>query len=1126
MLNPSQLESSLWEATERLLAKFRLSTFEYSLPVLGLILLRYVNNRYEAVRAEIEQTLPSRGGKKRALTSADFESKAAICLPEIARYDYLLTLSKSEGLGHAIDEAMRAVESESALLKGVLPKSYAALDREIVDGLIQIFGQIFGRNELGQATDDVFESIYEYFLDKFAMSGAREGVEFYTPPSLVKTIVGVVEPRQGVVLDPACGSAGMLVQTGHYLRSLYIQPSKKVTLYGQELSETNTRLAKINLAMHRLDGNIYHGNTFYNSRFELMGECDYVMSNPPFNVDMVDSKKIKEDKRLFTEQKIPGVRTETKAVSNANYLWIQYFYSYLKPERGRAGFVMPSSASDARYGEKEIRDELIATGDVDIIISVGTNFFYTRSLPCTLWFFDKGKPDSRKDNVLMIDAREIYRVVSRKTRDFSPEQFELIQATVWLYRGQTRKYKALIQSCFDRVRNSYSSLRASLYELEGIERDFVSTLANVDNKSEGKNSSRTNDETFEKLRMELTNAVQEMHVRRDDLLAFFDANANILNPFNGSMEGVHSQNQYIKTIQKLIDDVPKLQRSFRVLIGVLSEVNNFVQKILGNRTERENLRHIKSVSQAMQKDLEHGLDVARKLLNSFQQLDTLNEYFPNDRIADVAGFCRVVSREEIREQDSSLNPGNYVGVTPAQPVEGRIISRLRESVEDWNQWRERERGIRPNLTGADLSNLYLKKADLSNAILNDAIFDHSILRGAILQGVEGKGASFRNADMRKVDLRESMLIAANIKEANLAEANLYSADLRDAQIMRVNLKGANLSEARVLRTNFHSANLTGACIADWQLGDTTLLDNVECAYIFRKLNPLDAKADAFQSRLPVDRESIFKAGEFSQRFQILQNASETIDLTFTEGVDWNALFSALQAVRAENVGKNISVQKLEQKESTFVVSLAVDSDVDIESIDRKFNAYYHKMMQFLEDDNKRLRGEKDQLQSRHDQLQIELINVVRTMSEQSQPQTINNNFHSPNIGNFANSVQGGQIGGTVNIYGAKMEDITQLIASLRSHVQTLPKEHQEAALDALEDLETDVSKPNLDTNKVARRFRQVVSAFTMAGVLAAGTAQFSGDIKSTLDNLSEIVKAPVELVLPESGSASSYLPES
>jgi type I restriction enzyme M protein len=331
MLDISQLESSLWEAADQLRANSKLNAAEYSMPVLGLIFLRHATNRFELVKTEIEVSLPSRGGKKRSLTIDDFKGKAAIYLPEAAHYDRLLVLPEGGDLGVAITDAMTAIEELSPMLQGVLPKEYAAFDPDLLKDLVRIFG----RDELRRAKGDVFGRIYEYFLNKFAMSGAQEGGEFFTPPSLVRTIVNVIEPTRGKVLDPASGSAGMFVQTGHFLEIRGASASDKMTFYGQEKSETNTRLAKMNLAVHGLDGQIQLGNTFYDFREDLVGGCDFVMSNPPFNVDLVSPEKVKNDPRLFTQKKIPGISAKTKTVSNANYLWIQYFYSYLN-DRGRA----------------------------------------------------------------------------------------------------------------------------------------------------------------------------------------------------------------------------------------------------------------------------------------------------------------------------------------------------------------------------------------------------------------------------------------------------------------------------------------------------------------------------------------------------------------------------------------------------------------------------------------------------------------------------------------------------------------------------------------------------------------------------------------------------------------------
>jgi type I restriction enzyme M protein len=252
MLNISQLESSLWEAADQLRANSKRTATEYSKPVLGLIFLRHATNRFEQVKAEIEANLPSRGGRKRAITADDFRGKAAIFLPEQAHYDYLAALPKTADINEAVNEAMRLIEAEVPMLSDVLPKEYGDFDYELLHDLLRIFA----RDELKTATGDVFGRIYEYFLSKFAMTGAQEGGEFFTPPSLVRLIVNVIEPQRGVVIDPACGSAGMFVQTGHFLEDRGDRPTDRVTFYGQEKSESNTHLAKMNLAVHGLDGHI------------------------------------------------------------------------------------------------------------------------------------------------------------------------------------------------------------------------------------------------------------------------------------------------------------------------------------------------------------------------------------------------------------------------------------------------------------------------------------------------------------------------------------------------------------------------------------------------------------------------------------------------------------------------------------------------------------------------------------------------------------------------------------------------------------------------------------------------------------------------------------------------------
>jgi type I restriction enzyme M protein len=305
----------------------------------------------------------------------------------------------------------------------VLPKSYNRLENDVLIALLKLFSGIQMDIE-----GDVFGKIYEYFLGKFAMAEGTRGGEFFTPTSIVKLIVEVIEPYHGRLYDPADGSGGMFVQSAKFVERHKKRPSSEIMVYGQEKVAETVRLCKMNLAVHGLSGDIRQGNTYYEDLHNSFGKFDFVMANPPFNVNGVDKEKIKDDKR-FTKYGIPKP-------DNANYLWIQIFLNALN-DKGRAGFVMANSASDARQSELEIRKKMIEDNVVDVMIAIGSNFFYTVTLPCTLWFFDKGKKKTaRKDNVLFIDSRHIYNQIDRAHRDFFPEQIEFISNIVRLYRGE------------------------------------------------------------------------------------------------------------------------------------------------------------------------------------------------------------------------------------------------------------------------------------------------------------------------------------------------------------------------------------------------------------------------------------------------------------------------------------------------------------------------------------------------------------------------------------------------------------------------------------------------------------------------------------------------------------------
>ena len=455
MINIRKLEAELWESADLLRQGSKLTSSQYCMPVLALLFLRYAYSRYKMVEAEILQSRPMRGGRVMPVEPSDFAAKSALYLPKEARFDYLVNLPDNiisaglktkdgndiNTLGEAVNNAMQLVEDQSEQLTGVLPKTYTSF----ADDLLRELLRIFNNKTIDEVGGDVIGRIYEYFLSKFAKAVASDDGVFFTPKSLVKMLVNVLEPKQGVMLDPACGSGGMFVQTGDFVNQAGLNANTTMTFYGQEKVEYNAQLCLMNMAVHGLNGRIISGdeaNSFYHDAHNLAGKCDYVMANPPFNVDKVKADSASAAGRLPFG--LPGVNAKTKEVGNANYLWISYFYAYLN-DHGRAGFVMASSATDSANKDRDIREKLVRTGDVDVMVSVGNNFFYTLSLPCSLWFFDRNKNADIRDKVLFIDARNYYTVVDRTLNEWTEWQLRNLQAIVHLYRGETDKYKSLIK---------------------------------------------------------------------------------------------------------------------------------------------------------------------------------------------------------------------------------------------------------------------------------------------------------------------------------------------------------------------------------------------------------------------------------------------------------------------------------------------------------------------------------------------------------------------------------------------------------------------------------------------------------------------------------------------------------
>lgn len=448
--NLKDLEDRLWDAADQLRANSHLKSSEYSIPVLGLIFLRFADVKF----AHADEQLKAKfANKRRGITRDDYQELSVVYLPEKARWNHLLHLPEGADIGKALNEAMTEVEKENEDLKGILPKTYTAFDKSLLTELLKSFNSIPMDIE-----GDAFGKIYEYFLGKFAMSEGQKGGEFFTPTSIVKLIVEIIQPFEGKIYDPACGSGGMFVQSADFVSR---HKGGTLSVYGQERVEETVRLCKMNLAVHGLGGSVLQGNSYYSDPFEAVGKFNYVMANPPFNVDGVN----KEDLKSRTDRFPFGMPKN----DNGNYIWIQMFLSSLAAPStdrsgGRAGFVMANSASDARQSEMEIRRQMIEAGVVDVMVAVGSNMFYTVTLPCTLWFLDKGKQKTkRRDQTLFIDARNIYTQIDRAHREWSENQLGLIATLARLYRGDDLNGFKLDESQFPNLTEAQlATLKSSI----------------------------------------------------------------------------------------------------------------------------------------------------------------------------------------------------------------------------------------------------------------------------------------------------------------------------------------------------------------------------------------------------------------------------------------------------------------------------------------------------------------------------------------------------------------------------------------------------------------------------------------------------------------------------------------
>jgi len=652
--NIEAIEKRLWNAADTLRANSNYASNEYFLPVMGLIFLRHAYSRFLMVKDVITASLPKRNGVAREVTKEDFSQKSSIYLRPIAQFDYLVSLKDGDDRSKALIEAMESIEADYENLQGVLPKNeYQELDNAVLGQLLRTLNP----EELKKASGDIFGRIYEYFLTQFADQKAHDGGEFFTPISLVSLIANVLEPEKGIMLDPACGSGGMFVQSAHFVERLNANPTERLTFYGLEKNATTIRLAKMNLAVHGLEGDIQKAITYYDDPHELFAKADFVMANPPFNVDEVDADKVKNDPRLPFG--LPGTNKDKK-VPNGNYLWISYFYSYLN-ESGRAGFVMSSQASSAGRDEARVRQKLIESGAVEAMIAIRSNFFYTRTVPCELWFLNRAKPEAHKNKVLMVDARNVYRKVTRKIYDFSPEQLQNLLSIFWLYRGEEDRFLALDAEYLTRTLHEARSCNeetklpefiGAVDNLDKLLQPFLATIpaeneavqAVVKEFTEAKGAFANEVEAFQKAStIETTKWEQQTARTAGELVTATER----LNPL---AEASHN-----------------LVKNADFLYKLASRLADLCENELDARgSELWQTREIAKACKNADETRQIAVEQLKQVRYLHKQAFWLTERFPEGKLRDVPGLVKQVDAQELEANDWSLTPGRYVGVAPEE----------------------------------------------------------------------------------------------------------------------------------------------------------------------------------------------------------------------------------------------------------------------------------------------------------------------------------------------------------------------------------------------------------------------------------------------------------------------------
>jgi type I restriction enzyme M protein len=636
-----QLEADLWSAADNLRANSDLKSSEYATPVLGLIFLKFADNNYRRHEADIVAEYEKLKGTRRERKLSDIAiEKCGFYLPKHSRYEYLLNLPEEKDIAKALKDAMKAIEEYKPELDGVLPKDeYFRLTRDektknIPNQLLKTFANI-----PEDFSGDLFGQIYEYFLAEFARSEGSKGGEFFTPRSVVRLMVKMIEPQSGKVFDPACGSGGMFVQSAQFIeehRKELKDIDSSVFVYGQEKTLETVNLAKMNLAVNGLRGEIKKANTYYDDPHGSFGAFDYVLANPPFNVDDVSLSSVEKDKRFNTygiprnKSKVKKADAGKETVPNANYLWINLFATSLK-SKGRAALVMANSASDARHSEADIRKTLIEKNLIYVMLTLPSNMFYTVTLPATLWFFDKAKSD---DRILFIDARNIFTQIDRAHREFSEEQIQNIALISQLHKGRRENFVQLVDRYFAA---GMERLVESKTRVEPVSIQLIEVLAD----SAGKQ------------------AVAELVKQWAGLSTLQTCYEQYRGQYH-SEKAVDAKNKAQHQLREVFDPF------FAALHEGLKRLDKTVRQHEKRQAEQAQKDGKRAATDRQTRALKTALEQLHKEVKNtelfYQHIHWLQERFPKAQYEDVTGLCKLAGPAEVKEQEYSLNPGRYVGV--------------------------------------------------------------------------------------------------------------------------------------------------------------------------------------------------------------------------------------------------------------------------------------------------------------------------------------------------------------------------------------------------------------------------------------------------------------------------------